>query len=215
MGPTTQTSKILGILFLLPLLSYATGNNMVETLLQKPGYLQAIEAERSFYTTGILLMLLNSATVVAIGVMLFPILKKISPGFALAYLSTRLIESILLLVGIVGLLVLIPSGEVAMLEALAPLAIRLNYFSYQVAMLFLGLGSIVFCICLYHRALIPKFIAVWGMSGYGLLATGSILELFDIKVGILLSIPGGLFELTLSVWLLGKGFSPVATVTRP
>ena len=50
-------------------------------------------------------------------------------------------------------------------------------------------------------------LGLWGMIGYIIFISGTILELFGFPVGVLLALPGGLFELSLSVWLIAKGFN--------
>jgi hypothetical protein len=39
---------------------------------------------------------------------------------------------------------------------------------------------------------------------------GSIAEIFGIPIGLILLIPGGIFEVALAFWLLIKGFEPEA-----
>ncbi|MFT6409001.1 MAG: hypothetical protein ACJAQ6_002424 [Arenicella sp.] len=50
--------------------------------------------------------------------------------------------------------------------------------------------------------------SVWGMIGYIFLLSGSVMELFGHNeiVDIVSVIPGGLFEITLSIRLIIKGF---------
>jgi hypothetical protein len=48
--------------------------------------------------------------------------------------------------------------------------------------------------------------AMWGLIGYVILMIGTIAEIFGIHIGLMLTIPGGLFELALGFWLLIKGF---------
>ena len=66
------------------------------------------------------------------------------------------------------------------------------------------------CWLLLRTGLIPRPLAILGLIGYPILAAGTIAELFGIHIGLLLTIPGGLFELTLAFWLLIKGFNPQA-----
>src|SRR3954451_1866838 len=47
-------------------------------------------------------------------------------------------------------------------------------------------------------------------DAYPILAAGTIAELFGIHIGLILTIPGGLFELALAFWLL-KGSTPRPT----
>ena len=73
-------------------------------------------------------------------------------------------------------------------------------------MIGLSLGSLLICRALFRARLIPRPIAAWGFGGNALLAIGGVLELLGHGVGIVLSAPGGLFEATLGVLLLVKGF---------
>jgi hypothetical protein len=61
---------------------------------------------------------------------------------------------------------------------------------------------------------VPRFLAAWGLLGYAVLMTGSIAEIFGLHIGLVFSIPGGLFELVLGVWLIAKGFEPDAYAGR-
>ncbi|HCL04473.1 MAG TPA: hypothetical protein DHW64_00135 [Chitinophagaceae bacterium] len=69
-----------------------------------------------------------------------------------------------------------------------------------------GIAGLVLCYLLHKSGLVPFVFAVWGCIGYLIFITGTVLELFGLPVGMLFSIPGGLFEITLSVWLIRYGF---------
>jgi hypothetical protein len=144
------------------------------------------------------LMLLNSVVVATIGVLVFRLLRRPHLRTAATYLSARLLEAVLLAVGVV-LLVWMGSVEG-------------NNVAYQIAMLALGVGSVPFCRALQRDQLVPRWLAVWGLSGYAALAVGALLELVGLPVGLVLAIPGGLFEVALGLTLMVRGFpEPVAT----
>lgn len=82
--------------------------------------------------------------------------------------------------------------------------------AYQIAEMSLGLGGVFLCSLLFRTQLIPRFLSIWGLIGYAILMAGTIAEIFAIHIGLMLSIPGGLFELALGFWLLIKGFQPEA-----
>jgi len=82
--------------------------------------------------------------------------------------------------------------------------------AYQVAEMTLGLGALFLTALLFRIRLIPRFLSGWGFIGYAILMTGTIAEIFGIHIGLILSIPGGLFEVALGFWLLIKGFQPEA-----
>jgi hypothetical protein len=218
MNITRLHSRALGILFLLPFFAYGIGTALVTSVLKDPEQLAAVAGQRTPFVGGALLLLLNSLTVVGIGVLFFPILRERSLGIAIAYVCTRVMEALLLLVGVVFLLSLLQLGESVQARTTPEQALLFNilskgnFWAYQLAMIILGVGSVVFCLSLYRSRLLPSFLPLVGAVGYGLLALGSVLELFGLPWGIALSGPGGLFELFLGGWLIAKGFR---TVTPP
>jgi hypothetical protein len=70
-------------------------------------------------------------------------------------------------------------------------------------------GSLFFCRSLLQARLVPRPLAILGLIGYSVLAVGGILELFGYGVGLVFSIPGGLFELVLGVLLIARGVRPM------
>ena len=219
MGSRTVSSRLIGALFLLGFLSYGVGNALVASVTGASGFLSTISAHQTTLVLGAFLMLLNSVAVVGIGVLFFPILENYGKRTALAYLAARIVEAVLLAVGVLCLL-MIPflaqhagdagQASAAWAKALGSLAVQANTIAYQIAEMSLGLGGIFLCSLLYRTRLVPRWLAGWGVIGYAILMAGFIAEIFGIHIGLLFSIPGGLFELALGIWLLIKGFQPEA-----
>ncbi|MHA7629919.1 DUF4386 domain-containing protein [Corallococcus sp. M7] len=201
-------SRSLGALFLLPFLAYGIGTALVTSILKEP---ELLAGQRTLFVGGTLLLLLDALFVVGIGVLFFPILRERSPGIAVAYLCTRVMEAITLIVGVVFLLCILQLGDSASPErvTLVNLLSKGNFWAYQLAMLILGVGSVAFCLTLYRSRLLPAWLALLGAVGYGALTLGCVLELFGLPWGIFFSGPGGLFELFLGSWLIAKGFRTV------
>ncbi|AFE04861.1 hypothetical protein COCOR_02844 [Corallococcus coralloides DSM 2259] len=204
-------SRSLGALFLLPFLAYGIGTALVTSVLKEPEHLAWVAGQRTLFVGGTLLLLLNSLFVVGIGVLFFPILRERSQGIAVAYVCTRVMEALTLIVGVVFLLCILQLGDSAQPErvTLVQLLSKGNFWAYQLAMIILGAGSVAFCLSLYRSRLLPAWLPLVGAVGYGLLALGSVFELFGLPWGILFSGPGGLFELVLGGWLIARGFRTV------
>ena len=193
-----RTARIVGALFLAGFLSYGVGN-LIAT-----GNVRSADGSGStaLLVTGAALMLLNSAFVIGIGVLMFPILRPHNKDIAAGYVGTRIFEGVVLAIGVVTLIVL--TGERAK---------DVNAVFYSVAEVGLGIGSLFFCALLFRTGLVPRFLAVWGFIGYACFAGGNLLELFGVAgAGLVGAIPGGLFELTFGVWLIARGFASTATV---
>jgi len=130
---------------------------------------------------------------------MFPILKMFSKNLALGYAIFRIIECAIIIIGGTYLL--------------SRLKLMWNY--EMIIFIFTGLGGLIFSYLLYQSKLIPRHLSVLGIIGYTMLLLGVSLNMLgyvDINAGagMLLYLPGGLFELFLPLWLFVKGFNPSA-----
>ena len=212
---TRTAERTVGACFLLVFVLYATGAAMVDSGSGSPADLVEVGNHTTLISAGALLMLANSLVAAAIGVLLFPVLRRRSKLSAVGYLVSRSVEAVLLAVGTVFLLLLIPlgrelaagGGPMSDLPALARVAQQGNQYAYQAGMIALGVGGLVLCRVLLRAGLVPRPLAVLGLVGYAALLAGSALEVLGYGVGTALSVPGGLFELALGVLLIARGFA--------
>ncbi len=187
------TGRIVGALILLGFVVYIAGSALVDSGSGTVAVLSDVVDNQMQISAGALLMLINSAAVVSIGVLVFPVLKPHHEISAYAYLITRVFEAVILAVGILCLLLLIPLGQAyvdagagdgSVLPSLARVAQEGNQYAYQIAMIGLGLGSLLFCRVLFRARLVPRSMAVWGMVGYAVLLAGAILEVLGYGVSL-------------------------------
>ncbi|HSU10394.1 MAG TPA: DUF4386 domain-containing protein, partial [Pseudonocardia sp.] len=119
-----RTARIVGVLFLAGFLTYGVGSLIAIGIVRS--------ADRSgstaLFVTGTALMLLNSAIVIGIGVLMFPILRPHNRAIAGGYLGTRIFEGVGLAIGVVSLIFVADSAA----------AIHANSVSYNVAEAGLG-----------------------------------------------------------------------------
>lgn len=186
-----RTARIVGALFLAVFLFYGIGSSIATTA--EPGSGPMV--------IGVSLMLLNSISVVVIGILLLPVLRTHSLASAYGYLATRVFEGVLLGAGAIALL----SGSPAT-----------NTILYNIGMAGLGVGSVFFLgIALFRSGLVPRWLAAWGIIGYAIFATGSLLELLGIAgAGLVGAAPSGLFEVFFGIWLLVRRFGGIPAVVK-
>ncbi|MBX3099466.1 MAG: DUF4386 domain-containing protein [Salinibacterium sp.] len=176
-------ARSIGILMLAAFFLYGIGTSVAITA----------TAGSAPLVIGVGMMLLNTLAVIAIGILMYPIVRPHSAIVAGGYLTTRLFEGTLLAIGATALL----TGAAA-----------INTLAYNIAMAGLGIGSLFFCVVLYRARLVPRFLAAWGFIGYAAFASGCVLEIVGVAgAGIPATIPGGLFELAFAGWLLVRGFA--------
>lgn len=142
---------------------------------------------------GLALVSLNSLAVTIVGLIGFRLLRSQHRRIGTGYLAARVAEAVLLAGG-VGLVAFTESADA-------------DTTGYLLAMIALGLGSVPFCHVLGQGGWLPTWLARWGVVGYALLVAGALLELTTGRaVTLLFAVPGGLFELTLGLYLLWRGF---------
>ena len=213
---TRAAERAVGACFLLVFLLYASGGVLVDAGSGDPAVLSEVGDHATLIASGALLMLANSVVAAAIGVLLFPVLRRRCEVSAVGYLVSRSVEAVMLVVGTVFLLLLIPlgqelaagGGQRSQLPALARVAQQADHYAYQAGMIALSIGGLVLCRVLLRAGLVPRLLALVGLFGYAALLTGAVLEILGYAVGTALSVPGGLFELGLGVLLIARGFTP-------
>ncbi|GAA2915780.1 hypothetical protein GCM10010517_81810 [Streptosporangium fragile] len=207
--------RAVGALFLLAFVGYGGGSALVESGSGTADALSGVLDHRLRISAGALLMLVNSVAVAGIGVLMLPVLKPRHEISAYAYLVGRAVEAVMLAAGVVFLLLVVPlareradagAPDASVLEALGQVAKEANRYSYQIAMIALGITSLLFCRVLLRERLVPAFMALWGLAGYAAFLAGAIAEILGYGVGLVLSVPGGLFEVALGVTLIVRGF---------
>ncbi len=71
--------------------------------------------------------------------------------------------------------------------------------------------GLMLCYTLYKAQLLPRWLALWGLVGYAIILGGMVSEIMGSGLGDLSSLPGGLWEIFVGVWLIVKGFNAPAS----
>ncbi len=192
-GSRPSAARAIGILILAAYLFYGVGSAIATSMAA------GVDSDSNpVFLASALSMLVNSALVIGIGILMFPLAAQRSRRVAGVYLATRLFEGTSLAAGVVALVVL--SGTAA---------VAANSLAYNIGMAGLGIGSLFLMALLYRTRLVPRFLAAWGFVGYAVFAAGSVLEVLGVTgAGLIAAAPGGLFEVAFGIWLIVRGFGP-------
>lgn len=169
--------------------------------------------------------LITAFACVATAIALFPVIRRGSHTLSLGFLSSRIVEAGLILVGVVSILSVVtlrqdlgtasdaPAGLVAVSQGLVD--VRAWTFSFGPGIMpafnALFLGTILF-----RSGLVPRALPIIGFIGAPLLVIKTMAVTFggldDVSVVAgLFALPIAVWELGLALWLTFKGFrrSPV------
>jgi hypothetical protein len=157
----------------------------------------------------IVLALACAGTAVAI----YPVTRRFNPALALGFVASRAIEASLVLIGVLAMLALVTvRAEGAGGE---PAFVALHSSTFLVGPgLLPAVNALLLGTVLYRARLVPRIIPIVGLIGAPLLAASVIATIFGSisqvsPVAGLAALPIALWELSLGLWLLIRGFRNV------
>lgn len=219
MNRQRSIERITGALFVLATLSSSLGFILLDPVLDDSDLLAGIAAQDTLVMLGAFLLLTNAVAVVVISVLLLPILMKHNAHLARLYPASRIVESVVLVIGIVGLLSLVtlsedylPSGpDAAALRTSADSLLAIyDWGALLGILLFFGLAALILNAVLYESRLTPRWLAIWGLVGAALLLAEGAFESFGVDGLEVLSLPIAVQEMVFAGWLILRGFASTA-----
>ena len=219
-----KTATIVGVLFIIATIAGMMGAIFIGPITDDPDYLVNTSAHENEVALGALLTLIMGVSLVGIAVMIFPILKKVNEGLALAYVGFRTLECVILIIVAMSLLSLLTlsqeyvkagASDATSFEAQgAVLLAQTEWSNIPVDMVF-GLGCLIVYYLLYQSRLVPRPLSAWGFIGGALMLVAAPLGAFGVisfldTPSILLNLPIFALEMVLAAWLIVKGFNPSA-----
>ena len=224
MNAHRRTATIVGVLFIMALVPFLIGQALYEPILSSPDYLDKVDADRVTVVIGILLEFASALAIILIPVVLFPVLRKHSEVLALAYVSFRLFEAVLLSVAQIFKLSLVSLGQgylgsggvdASYLQNVGSSLQSAIYWVDHDGLIYLIVfvtGTLVLNAALYRSNLIPRWLSIWGLAAAVAVLAGSVMATFDVLLvlAMVLVIPIGLQEQAMAVWLIVKGFNPTS-----
>jgi hypothetical protein len=165
---------------------------------------------------GTILEIIVALACIGTAVALYPVVKRQNEGVALGFIGARILEAGTIFAGVVCLLAVVSlrqagAGSDALVTGQALVALhdrfRLGQNLMPAVNAFL-LGSL-----LYRARLVPRVLPVLGFIGAPLLIANTIVMMFGITgplyaltgIGV---IPIAVWEFSLGIWLVVKGFNP-------
>ncbi len=219
-SPTRSATVVAGVAYPLIIVLGVFKVNFLEAGLVVSGDDAAtagnLAANEWLFRVGIVSEIVLFMLVVSLALALYVILKAVDENLALAALLFRLGEGVVggivtVISGLMPLLLL--DGEAAFgtaqMQALVGSFLDVRTAGLDIIMIFMSPGGIIFCYLFLKSRYVPSILAIWGIVTYSTMLGYSIVHILfpDLPemVSIILFTPGGLFEVTLGLWLLFRG----------
>ena len=222
--PSPRTlARLAGALFLITFVTSIPAVLLYHSILNDTDFITGGAGANGPVFLGAFLELLLIVANIGTALALFPIVKRQNEGFALGYVTARVMESALIVVGVISLLVITTlrgeGGDASTLVPIGQSLVAIHDWTFVLGPGFVvGIGNgLMLGYLMYRSGLVPRGMAMLGLIGGPLIVISGALVVFGVfdQGGLgqgIATIPEFFWELSLGISLLVKGFrtsSPV------
>ena len=221
--PTRHHARAAGIFYLLTFLSSIPALILIGPILNDAGYVTSAGHDTRVLW-GCLLDCVNALTAVGSAVAVYAVVKRRNGAMALGFVTSRLIEGAVVMIGVVSLLAVVTmrqdfagsGADAASVTATANALVDLRNWTFLFGPgLMPAINAVLFGTLLYRSRLVPRIIPTVGLVGAPLLFAAFIACVFGItdqvsSTSFLMTLPIAAWELSVGLWMTFKGFRPEA-----
>ena len=217
--PTRNHARAAGIFYLLTFVSSIPALILIGPILNDPNYVTSA-GQDTRVLWGCLLDSVNAITAVGSAVALYPVVKRQNASMALGFVTSRMLEAAVVMIGVVSLLAVVTmrqdftGGDATSLTVTANALVELRNWTFLFGPgLMPVFNALLLGTLLYRSRLVPRIIPTVGLIGAPLLFAAFIATVFGVidqvsPVAFLLTVPLAAWELSVGVWMTFKGFTP-------
>ena len=224
MSATRKAALVGGVFYLITFASSIPSWFFLQPVLSDPNYVLGPGADTQV-SIGALLDVVTAFAGIGCAVALYAVIKRASEGLALGYVTTRLMEGAVIMVGVLAELAVVTlrqggttGADEASMVAVGRSLIAVHDWSFLFGPgLMPILNALMLATLLYRARLVPRIIPAMGLIGAPLLAASTIGTMFGVNdtqsafTG-LATMPIFFWELSVGLWMTFKGFRPSAPI---
>lgn len=222
-----KTSLVAGALYVLTFAASIPALFLLGPVLNNSGYIVSAGGDTSVLV-GCFLDLVTALAGVGTAVALFSVIKRQHEGLALGFVTTRLLEAAIIVIGVVSLLSVVTlrqhlagtaGADRASLVAVGQSLVAVRNWTFLLGPnLMAALNALLLGTVMYRSRLVPRLIPTIGLVGAVLLladVTAIFFGGYDLGSAWhgIAAAPIFVWELSLGVWLVVKGFRPSPITT--
>lgn len=212
--PTRRTAFVAGVLYLITFLSSIPAVFLLGPALTNPEYILGAGAEGPV-RLGAFLDFVNVLALIGTAVALFSVVKRQHEGFALGFVTTRMLEAAVLSVGILTMLSMVTlrgtGTDDATMVSVGQSFVAVRDWSFIIGTGMAAANALMLGTLMYRSRLVPRVIPALGLIGvvtFGSWVIGNILGVAEAgtpwqAIGVA---PIFVWELALGLWMAIKGF---------
>jgi hypothetical protein len=214
MTSTRKTALVAGAFYLLTFISIPT--LYLYGPVREAGYILGPGPDTRVYI-GVILEMIVALAGIGTAVALYPVLKRQNEGVALGFVGARTLEAATIFAGVVTLMAVVTlrqAGAGAGALANGQTLIGLHDWTFLFGQALMpAVNALLLGSLLYQSRLVPRILPVLGFIGAPLLVASTMATLFGANeygsgLSGILALPIAVWEFSLGVYLVVKGFRP-------
>lgn len=225
MKSTRRSAVVAGVFFIVAAVTAIIGLALEGPVLNDARYIVAGSGADARVILGAFFEVLLAVSVIGTAVTLFPIVRRQNESIALGYVAGRVVEAVVIVVGIMSVLSVVTlrkdfagatGADPASLMVIGKSLVVIHDWTFLFGpSLAIGVNTLLLAYLMYTSKLVPRVIPVLGLIGGPVIFASGTAEMFglyqQISVwGSIGAIPVFLWEMSLAVWMIAKGFNPSA-----
>lgn len=225
MDPMRKVALAGGIAYLVTFAASVPQLKLFANVIDDPAAYIATAGSNTALTWGSWLEVLTAASGVATAIVLYPITRRVSRTAAIGFVTSRVVEAALILVGVMSMLSVMTlqhhyagaaGAQADALGVVGTALVTMRQWTFLLGPgLMAGFNDLFLGYILYRSRLVPRIVPIIGLIGVPLIlvsATATILGGWAqvSTAGALCALPIAVFEFAVGVWLTVKGFRPAA-----
>ena len=218
MSAMRKTALVAGVLYLLTFISSIPAVFLQSPVLTDPNFIIGSAGADFQVRLGALFDIVNSLTAIGTAVALYAVIKRQSQGFSIGFVSSRLFEGAVLMIGVISILSIVTlqqpgatGAQASLLVSTQQTLVTVRNWTFVLGTGVPALNAVLLGWIMYKSRLVPRAIPVIGLIGAPLFTSwiiGYILGVTDAgtawhAIGVA---PIFIWELSLGLWMTFKGF---------
>ena len=218
MDSMRKTALVAGILYLLTFISSIPAVFLQSPVLNDPNFIISSVDLNTQVRLGALFDIVNSLTAIGTAVALYAVIKRQSQGFAIGFVSSRLFEGTVLMIGVISILSIVTlqqpgatGAEASLLVTVQETLVTVRNWTFVLGTGVPALNAVLLGWIMYKSRLVPRAIPVIGLIGAPLFTSWIIGYVLGVTepgtawhgIGVA---PIFIWELSLGLWMTFKGF---------
>jgi hypothetical protein len=223
-----RRARIFGLLFAGTFITSIAGLLLYDPVLNDADYILGDGADTRIQL-GAICEIFLAITNIGTAVVIWPIVRRQSETLALSFVASRIVESVIILVGVISVLTVVTlredfaggGADAGSLTVAGESLVAIKDLTFLLGPGFcVGVNGLLLGYLFYKSGLVPRWIAMFGLVGGPLIFASCVAVLFGAYeqdgAHFIFAIPEIVFELSITVYTIWKGFrpSPILDDTR-